>query len=71
MKSVAHNSHGQRASQRLAEVCLRCLQISSASPHPTHFRHGLVYAQVRGCYSRAALTTPVNFYSLPRSIQFA
>jgi Putative transposase/Transposase zinc-binding domain len=71
MKSFAHTPHSRRASERLAEVCLRYTQTSSSCP-----RLGSLRPSTRLCTgappaTSAALTTPETSTPLARSIQFA
>jgi len=67
MKSLAHTPHRRRASERLAEVCLRYTQTSSSCP-----RLGSLPPSTRLCTGALvppppALMTPANCYT-PRSL---
>lgn len=71
MKSLAHIPHCRRASERLAEVCLCYTQTSSSFPRPASLRPSIRFCAGASTSPLPDLTTPANFYTLTRSIQFA
>jgi hypothetical protein len=71
MKSLAHTPHYGRASERLAEVCLRYTQTSFSCPRLGSLRPSTRLCSGEPAPPLQALTTPANFYILTRSIQFA
>ena len=67
MTSLAHTPRCRRASERLAEVCLRCTQTSSSCPHPRSLWPSTRLCTGAPAATPLALTTPVNFYT-PHSL---
>src|SRR3982074_1090816 len=71
MKSLAHTPRGRRASERVADLCLRYLQTSSSSSRLGSLRPSLVLAQVRRLLLQRPGRLARTSTPLPRSIQFA
>jgi integrase len=67
MKSLAHTPHCRRASERLAELCLRYTQTSSSCPRLGSLRPSTRLCSGAPAPPLLALTTPANFYT-PRSL---
>ena len=64
MKSLTHTHHTVGALQSVLPKC-----VSVTSRH-LHFGHQLVFAQIGRLLLQRSLTTPANFYTLARYIQF-
>ncbi len=67
MKSLAHTPRCRRASERLAELCLRYTQTSSSCPRLGSLRPSTRLCSGAPAPPLLALTTPANFYT-PRSL---
>src|SRR5215469_10357753 len=63
MNSLTHTSQWRRASERLAEVCLRYTQTSSSSPRLSLLRPSTPLYPGASAPSAPALTTHANFYT--------